>query len=438
MAQERLQKILARAGIASRRAAEELIVQGRVTVNGKKATLGMSADAEHDDIRLDAEPIKLPEFLDYYILNKPRGVIADEDVAREHPSARELIPVGGHLYPVGRLDLGSEGLMLFTNDGALAHRLTHPRYDHPKTYEVLVEGNVSEATLDQWRKGVLIEGKRTRPAEVTKLKRTRSGTLLEITMREGRKRQIRKVAALLGHPVAHLVRTRLGPLTLKDLPSGAWRRLTPEEVAALRAVRESPEPRRPRAASRMGARPASAGAGRSPRGAGGPSRHPASTRRSGSDERSGRREQREERPPRRWGPRDEEATNERSGRPRPEGSRDRAGGSRGSRPSDTAERRERTRPESARPGAGQRSERSGGSGPKRRDDDDRKDADRGQNRPGGSRPGRARPGTDRSDRANRPERPRGSGGRPSAPGSGRSGPRRPSTGNKPKRGSDRS
>lgn len=272
MADERLQKILARAGISSRRAAEDLIEQGRVMVNGTKATLGMSADASRDDIRLDGERIKMPQSFDYFLLNKPKGVISDEDVAQEHQNARDLIPVEGHLYPVGRLDLNSEGLMLFTNDGALAHKLTHPRYDHPKTYHVVVEGNPSEEALDQWRHGIMLEGKRTRPAEVKKVQKSRTGTVLEVTMREGRKRQIRKVAARLGCPVISLIRTSLGPLTLGDLPTGAWRRLTPQEVEALLSIREQAEPRRmPRPAPRpsnavgrpAGRRPMPKGAGSS-------------------------------------------------------------------------------------------------------------------------------------------------------------------------------
>ncbi len=239
MTVERLQKILARAGIASRRASEEIIQQGRVTVNGQVAALGMSADPDADDIRLDGERLRMPEAYDYIMLNKPRGVISDEDVSGEHDNARDLIPVSGHLYPVGRLDLDSEGLMLFTNDGELAHKLTHPRYEHPKTYRLLVEGSPSEAMLEEWRQGVWIEGKRTEPAEVKKIIKTRRGAILEVTLREGRKRQIRKVAAKLGFPVLSLVRTGLGPLTLGELPTGAWRRLNDDEVAMLRKVRET-------------------------------------------------------------------------------------------------------------------------------------------------------------------------------------------------------
>lgn len=235
---------MSHAGIGSRRQCESIIEQGRVTVNGRVAELGMKADPERDDVRVDGQRLKLPEAYDYIMFNKPRNVISDEDVGGNWPAAREMIPVEGHLYPVGRLDVPSEGLMLFTNDGDLAHRLTHPSFEHPKTYRVLVNGNPSEATLDQWRRGVFVEGQRTLPAGVERKGKTRDGTWLEVTLREGRKRQIRKVAAGLGHPVIQLIRFRLGPLELGDLPSGSWRRLTEEEVRALKKVRR--QGKRPR------------------------------------------------------------------------------------------------------------------------------------------------------------------------------------------------
>ncbi len=241
---ERLQKLMARAGVASRRECEAIIEQGRVTVNGKVATLGMKADPEKDDIRVDGERLRLPQSYDYIMLNKPRNVIADEDVGGNWPRARDLIPLEGHLYPVGRLDVQSEGLMLFTNDGDLAHILTHPRYEHPKTYHVLVEGTPSEKTLAAWRRGIILDGERTLPAEVKVVRKTRDGALLEVVMREGRKRQIRRIAAALGHPALRIERIRLGPLELGNLPRGAWRRLTEEEVAALKAIREQARQRR--------------------------------------------------------------------------------------------------------------------------------------------------------------------------------------------------
>lgn len=244
MAEERLQKLMAHAGLGSRRSCEAIIEQGRVTVNGQVAELGMKADPEQDDIRVDGQRLKLPDSYDYIMFNKPRGVISDEDVGGNWPAAREMIPVEGHLYPVGRLDVPSEGLMLFTNDGDLAHRLTHPSYEHPKTYRVLVSGHPQEETLEQWRRGVAVEGQQTLPAEVKRVNKTRDGTWLEVVMREGRKRQIRKVAASLGHPVVQLERVKLGPLELGNLPSGSWRRLTDDEIRALKRIRKQAKPPR--------------------------------------------------------------------------------------------------------------------------------------------------------------------------------------------------
>jgi pseudouridine synthase len=236
---ERLQKLLSRAGHGSRRAAEKLIDAGRVTVNGERAQLGRRADPAVDDIRVDGKRIELPATNEYIMLNKPAGVISDLDVSGEHRAARDLIPLEGHLYPVGRLDLNSEGLMLFTNDGDLAHRLTHPRYDHPKTYHVLVEGAMSENVQEQWRRGVTIDDYRTRPAVVEQFKHSKQGTWLKVVLKEGRKRQIRRVAAKLGHPVLKLERVGLGPLQLGDLPSGGWRRLTQHEIEQLKAIRDA-------------------------------------------------------------------------------------------------------------------------------------------------------------------------------------------------------
>ena len=239
MEKVRLQKLLSRAGHGSRRSAEKLIEAGRVTVNGKRAILGMRVDPTVDDIRLDDVPLGQPETREYVMLNKPVGVISDLDVSGEHQAARELIPLDGHLYPVGRLDMNSAGLMLFTNDGELAHRLTHPRYDHPKMYDVLVEGIMSDDVQNHWRKGVTIDDYKTRPAEIRVMRKSRKGTWLRVILREGRKRQIRRVAAKLGHPVLKLTRVGLGPLKLGDLPSGGWRRLTAQEIAQLQSIRES-------------------------------------------------------------------------------------------------------------------------------------------------------------------------------------------------------
>jgi 23S rRNA pseudouridine2605 synthase len=265
LVEERLQKLLARAGYGSRRACETIIEQQRVTVNGQVAGLGVKADPKRDDIRVDGERLRLPDQFVYIMLNKPRGVISDEDVGGRLPAARELIPLEGRLYPVGRLDVQSEGLLLFTDDGDLAHRLTHPRYEHPKTYHAVVEGSPTEKTLDVWRRGIMLDGERTAPAEIKKIGKTRGGTLLEITLYEGRKRQVRRVAAALGHPVLKLVRVKLGPLELGNLPAGAWRRLTDQEIASLQAIRSERPPRRVRRASSASlGRPASTSPSRRP------------------------------------------------------------------------------------------------------------------------------------------------------------------------------
>ncbi len=231
---ERLQKILARAGYGSRRACEELIAQGRVTVNGKVARLGDKADPYKDEIRVDGERVRKLERPLYIALYKPRGVLSDVEKGRK--SVLDLVPVEGRVYPVGRLDVTSEGLMLLTNDGDLAHRLTHPRYGHEKEYHVLVEGHPSEKTLEKWRRGVYLEGRRTRPATVEVMKPEKDATWLRVVMREGRKRQIRRIAAMLGHPVRRLIRVRIGPLELGTMKPGQWRYLRPREVQALRRL----------------------------------------------------------------------------------------------------------------------------------------------------------------------------------------------------------
>jgi len=235
--EECLQKILARAGLGSRRACEELVRQGRVRVDGQVAQLGQKADPNHDRITVDGKPVLADRPRTYVALHKPRGVLSDEgDGSGRLPTARDLVSLPGRLYPVGRLDLRSEGLMLLTDDGDLAHRLTHPRYGHEKEYRALVEGEPDEATLENWRRGVFLDGRRTAPAGVTVARREKDATWLRVTLCEGRKRQIRRVAAMLGHPVRRLIRVRIGPLRLGDLKPGRWRRLTGAEVKALRSA----------------------------------------------------------------------------------------------------------------------------------------------------------------------------------------------------------
>lgn len=236
---DRLQKLMARAGYGSRRSCEEIIRAGRVQVNGRTATLGAKADLAADTVTVDGKKLSLDDdpFI-YVALNKPKGIISslDDELDIGRTTVRDLVDLPGHLYPVGRLDKPSEGLMLMTNDGKLAHRLTHPRYGHDKSYFVIVEGQMSANEIAQWQLGVMLDDKMTAPANVRQVYQDRHETHLRVVLREGRKRQIRRIAADLGHPVQKLVRERIGPLWLGDLPSGEWRHLTPEEVAALKTA----------------------------------------------------------------------------------------------------------------------------------------------------------------------------------------------------------
>lgn len=232
--EDRLQKILSRAGFGSRRACEEYIREGRVAVNGQVAQIGQKADPDRDRITLDGKPVRVKQSHTYVILHKPRGVLSDEgDGTQRVQTAREMIPLPGHLYPVGRLDLRSEGLILLTDDGELTHRLTHPRYEHEKEYQVYVEGHPDEKTLQRWRNGVFLEGSKTAPAGVSITRREKGRAWLRVVLREGRKRQIRRVGAMLGHPVHKLIRVRIGPIRLGDLAPGEWRHLTKREIEAL-------------------------------------------------------------------------------------------------------------------------------------------------------------------------------------------------------------
>lgn len=247
---ERLQKVLANAGVASRRKCEELILQGRVRVNGEVVTqLGTKVDPARDTIEVDGQPIVLEEKV-YILLHKPRGYLSDTLDFRGRPSALGLVPGGERLYPAGRLDARSEGLLLLTNDGALAHRLTHPRYEHEKEYLALVEGEPTKATLLRMLEGVEHDGEVLRADAVKRLERLDSEarthgweqapkgmTWLRIVLHEGKKRHIRRMCAALGHPVRRLIRIRIGPLELGDLPVGKWRYLTKEEIKRLRNVK---------------------------------------------------------------------------------------------------------------------------------------------------------------------------------------------------------
>ena len=251
---ERLQKVLAHAGVASRRESEGLIQQGRVSVNGKTVTqLGTKVDPAHDVIRVDGQPIQTTPKMMYVMINKPQGTLSSMEDDRGRRALGDLIQVPTRMYPVGRLDVTSEGLVLLTNDGELANLLTHPRYQHEKEYRVLVNGNPSKKTLAAWQRGVILDGQPTAPAKVDASRQEKDSTLLRVVMREGRKRQIRRVASLLGHPVRELRRVRMGPLQLGRLEVGQWRYLTSKEISELEALKRTSskgKTRKPRSRSR--------------------------------------------------------------------------------------------------------------------------------------------------------------------------------------------
>lgn len=246
--QERLQKLLAQAGFGSRRACEEFIIAGRVYVNGKVAILGQKADLAVDTVTMDSKPLPKREALTYIALYKPRNVLSAAEGQDDRQTVRDMIPVEGHLYPVGRLDFDSEGLILMTNDGALTNKLTHPRYGHEKEYRVLVARRPDEEQLNAWRRGVVLEdGDKTLPADVRFISTSGKGAWIRVVMGEGKKRQIREVGKLLGLPVVRIIRTRIGTLRLGDLKPRQWRFLTEEEVLGLKGetVEKKERSRRP-------------------------------------------------------------------------------------------------------------------------------------------------------------------------------------------------
>jgi 23S rRNA pseudouridine2605 synthase len=227
----RLGKFLATAGVASRRGAEALIQAGRVTVGGLVVTDPARDVGEHEAVSLDGTPVGAPAGHVVYAVNKPAGVVSTARDPQRRPTVVSLAPPGVRLYPVGRLDIDTTGLILLTNDGDLAHRLTHPRFEVPKTYRAHVaRPPVRERALRGLRDGVELDDGRSLPARVERV----AADALEITIREGRKRQVRRMCEAVGHPVRRLERVRFGPLELGSLPQGACRELTAEEVSALR------------------------------------------------------------------------------------------------------------------------------------------------------------------------------------------------------------
>jgi 23S rRNA pseudouridine2605 synthase len=230
---ERLQKVLARAGLGSRRVCEELIADGRVTVNGDVARLGRRVDPKHDAVALDGVPVIVRDDLVYYLLNKPTGYVSTASDPEGRPTVVELVPDTPRVFPVGRLDYDTEGLLLLTNDGDLTHLLTHPSFGVVKTYLAEVEGEPTPAAVRALREGVELDDGRTAPARVKVVQRRGATSAMELGLHEGRNRQVRRMCEAVGHPVVRLVRTRIGPLRDGSLKPGTWRALDPAEVRAL-------------------------------------------------------------------------------------------------------------------------------------------------------------------------------------------------------------
>jgi pseudouridine synthase len=238
----RLQKLLSMAGVASRRAAEQWILDGRVVVNGEVVmTLGSKADPAQDDIRVDGRRLRFDTRQRYIVLHKPKGYVTTRNDPEGRKTVMELLAgVREYVYPVGRLDYETDGLLLMTSDGDLAAKLMHPRHEVERIYEAIVVGAPTDEELDKLRRGVFLDGRRTAPAGVRRRGATGKGpkqlTKLAIALREGRSRQVRRMCASIGHPVRRLTRIKMGPIGLGDLRPGQWRDLTPKEIDKLKAA----------------------------------------------------------------------------------------------------------------------------------------------------------------------------------------------------------
>lgn len=248
MSAERLQKILSAAGIASRRAAEVMIQEGRVTLNGRTVTeLGTKADPETDDVRVDGRRVKPAQHRRYILLYKPRGYITTRSDPQQRPTVIDLLTKGGvrdYVYPIGRLDYDSEGLLLLTSDGDLAARLTHPRHGVAREYHVRVRGVPDRHALERLSRGMILDGRRTAPAEVT-LEKVIDGedapqAVMSFVIREGRNRQVRNMCDAIGHPVVRLTRVRIGPISDEHIRPGEFRDLSNREIALLKRTGERP------------------------------------------------------------------------------------------------------------------------------------------------------------------------------------------------------
>lgn len=230
---ERLQKVLANRGVASRRKAEELIVEGRVSVDGEVVReLGTKVDPDRADITVDGKRVR-SQTLRYIMLNKPAGYITTMADERGRRTVRDLVDVPEAVKPVGRLDRQTEGLLLFTNDGEVAHRVMHPRFEVEKEYVALLDGVPPPEALERMRRGLTIDGERTVPTMVRPVKQTEDGTVVRITIHEGRNRIVRRLFDAIGYPAITLSRTRIGPLQIGNIPRGSWRDLTPGELSQL-------------------------------------------------------------------------------------------------------------------------------------------------------------------------------------------------------------
>ena len=250
MAKERVQKLMAQADLGSRRRCEDIIRAGRVRVNGKVITLGAKADPSQDEILVDGQRLATRAARIFIVVNKPKGVLStNAQAGDDRENIRDMIDVPGHLFSIGRLDADSEGLMALTNDGEAANRLSHPRYEHTKTYKVTIKGRLSRETAERWESGIWLDKSRTAACSLRILESGKRATTVRIVMTEGRKRQIRRMAAALGHPVMRLVRTHIGQLGLGTLRKGAWYQLDESEIKAM--MQPADELREIRRARRM-------------------------------------------------------------------------------------------------------------------------------------------------------------------------------------------
>ena len=233
----RLQKVLAARGYGSRRVVEDLIAEGRIVVNGEVAELGRRVDVDHDIVEVDGVRVGIAPGQVYYLLNKPRGVVTTAADTHDRPIVTDLVPAEPRVYPVGRLDMDTEGLLLLTNDGDLAHRLTHPSFGVEKEYVAELDGAPSRADLRRLRDGVELEDGVSAPAKVSLV----SATVVKITIHEGRNRQVRRMFDAVGLRVTRLIRTRIGALADRSITPGSWRELTLDEIRKLQQLTASAE-----------------------------------------------------------------------------------------------------------------------------------------------------------------------------------------------------